>query len=286
METRTQSGAGMPPDEDGFGGLVKNPCRDGSFVLVCDHATFFIPDEFENLGLTQPALNSHIAWDPGALAVASVMAEILNAPLVAPLASRLVCDCNRSPDRDDAVPARSEAHDIPGNLNLSAAQRQDRIDRFHTPFHDAVAGVVGQAIAEGRPPVLVSLHSFSPVYLGEQREMHLGVIHDTDRRFADAFLRATSASSLNVQRNRPYSPQDGVTHTLVRHSADQGLLNLMIEVRNDLIVGPTEQAVMGEMLSDYLLAAHRSLRSDSLAPGGSDGPFSHTDPQARQTESA
>ena len=39
-------------------------------LIVCEHASKYIPPAFHQLGLTTAEAESHIAWDPGALAVA------------------------------------------------------------------------------------------------------------------------------------------------------------------------------------------------------------------------
>ncbi|MFC6490697.1 N-formylglutamate amidohydrolase, partial [Nitratireductor sp. GCM10026969] len=87
----------------------------GTVVLSCEHAANFIPPEFADLGLAREVLESHIAWDPGASAVARHLSRHLDAPLVAQRVSRLVYDCNRPPDAEAATPARSEAYAVPGN---------------------------------------------------------------------------------------------------------------------------------------------------------------------------
>ena len=43
-----------------------------------------LPDVFGDLGLPSEALSSHIAWDPGALAVARSISEALDAALDLP----------------------------------------------------------------------------------------------------------------------------------------------------------------------------------------------------------
>lgn len=82
---------------------VINPSGQGRFVLVCEHASNAIPEEYADLGLDGAALESHIAWDPGALEVAISMSGSFDAPLVAQNISRLVYDCNRPPMADDAI---------------------------------------------------------------------------------------------------------------------------------------------------------------------------------------
>ena len=38
-----------------------------------------------------------------------------------------------------------------------------------------------------------------------------------------------------IERNEPYGPADGVTHSLIVHGIKRGLMNVMLEVRSDLI---------------------------------------------------
>jgi predicted N-formylglutamate amidohydrolase len=229
---------------------VTNPSGEGDFLIVCEHASKFIPAGFGNLGLDDAALSSHIAWDPGALAVSEAMSSLLDAPLVAQRVSRLLYDCNRPPNSESAVPAVSEIYQIPGNAGLSAAERQARVDRFYVPFRDTLSASLDRRIKSGRAPAIITVHSFTPVYKGVRRETGLGILHDTDARFADALLETTKAGTdLVIHRNRPYGPEDGVTHTLVEHGVSRGLLNVMLEIRNDLIKDSASQAAMARWLS-------------------------------------
>ena len=52
----------------------------GPFVLVCEHASALIPVPLAGLGLPEELRRAHIAWDPGALALARLLAERLGAP--------------------------------------------------------------------------------------------------------------------------------------------------------------------------------------------------------------
>jgi predicted N-formylglutamate amidohydrolase len=215
---------------------VDNPDGGGRFILVCEHASNFIPPEFGTLGLSGDALQSHIAWDPGALAVARLMSGLLDAPLVAQRLSRLVYDCNRPPQADSAVPAHSEIHLIPGNTGLSAAERQVRVELCYQPFRKALDDLIEARMGGRHLPVLLTVHSFTPVYRGVARDLEIGILHDADARFADTLIEVAAAeTSYEIRRNAPYGPEDGVTHTLAEHALPRGLLNAMIEIRNDLI---------------------------------------------------
>ena len=237
-------------------GLAINAAGGSPVILVCEHASHHIPACFNNLGLSDADRVSHAAWDPGALVVAKQMAHHLDAPLIAARVSRLVYDCNRPPAAEDAVPARSEVIDVPGNRDLSASDRARRVDTYYRPFHDALQTVIGR-IAD---PVIVTIHSFTPTYFGQARSVEIGILHDSDARLADAMLQVAAGHvSANVARNEPYGPDDGVTHTLKEHAIQAGHLNVMIEIRNDLIATGEQQESMAATISNWLVDAFAQL---------------------------
>lgn len=247
--------AGRGASADG-GVVVSHPSGTGRWVLVCEHAGNVIPRELQGLGLAPDLLTSHIAWDPGALAVSRGMSAILDAPLVAQLTSRLIYDCNRPPESDGAMPLVSEIHRIPGNADLSDEARRARIEGVYLPFRDAVAACLDRQAAARGDIAVVTVHSFTPVYKGRRRDLDIGILHDSDSRLADAVLDAAAADGdVVVRRNQPYGPADGVTHTLCTHALPRGLANVMIEVRNDLIGDAASQEAMARRLSRWLLAA-------------------------------
>lgn len=231
---------------------VINASGSSAVVLVCEHASATIPDDLNNLGLDPVARQSHIAWDPGALAVTLAMTKALDAAAVVSGVSRLVYDCNRSPAAPDAMPARSEVFDIPGNAALTDADRAQRVQKYYEPFRDALA----TRIAKTGGPVVVTIHSFTPIYHDVPRQVEIGVLHDADTRLADAMLAcATDHTNLDVQRNAPYGPGDGVTHTLCEHALPGGHLNVMLEVRNDLLTTPAAQKSIAHMLARWVTDA-------------------------------
>lgn len=239
---------------------VENPDAGGDFVIVCEHASNAMPPEFEGLGLAPELRASHIAWDPGALEVARRIAGRLEAPLVAQRVSRLIYDCNRPPEAESAVPEVSEVYPIPGNAGLTAAERKARAARFYAPFRAALAGVLDARMGAGRRPVLLTVHTFTPVYDGVRRDTDIGILHDRDRRFADALIaEAARRDGRVVHRNKPYGPKDGVTHTLATMAMPRGLLNAMVEIRNDLVADAGSQREMADWLADCAEAALKRL---------------------------
>jgi predicted N-formylglutamate amidohydrolase len=239
---------------------VENATAAGDILLICEHASRTIPESFGSLGLPPDALASHIAWDPGALAVSRLLVKSLDATLVYQRFSRLVYDCNRPPDSPAAMPEQSEIYKIPGNRNLSEAARFARTAALYIPFHQRIGQIIAEREAAARRTVVVTVHSFTPVYHGRFREVQFGILHDSDSRFADAMLKADGRAAFLTERNEPYGPEDGVTHTLRLHALPDGLLNVMIEIRNDLIENEDGQRVAADFLTGLMQHALASVQ--------------------------
>ncbi len=233
---------------------------DPAIVLVCEHASNALPDAFGTLGLSVTERQAHVAWDPGALGVAQALQRLLRADLVAGTVSRLLYDCNRPPEAESAYPARSEVFDIPGNRDLSADAKAARVAAIYQPFSttlDRVMAARGQGI-------LVTVHSFTPVYNGQPRSCEIGILHDNDSRLADLMLQDwPSDAPLRAERNVPYGPEDGVTHTLRKHGIAKGWPNVMLEIRNDLIATQAQQKAVARLIADRLRAALLQLKVNS-----------------------
>jgi predicted N-formylglutamate amidohydrolase len=244
---------GILTGEEGDPVALENASARGRIILVCEHASRLLPKSLGTLGLSEEALASHIAWDPGALAVSRLMAKSLDATLIFQRFSRLVYDCNRPPESPAAMPEKSEIFDVLGNVGLDQAARDARTQALYLPFREKLSRLVKDRIAEGRAPVIVTMHSFTPVYFGKQRAVEIGILHDADARLADAMLAAGTGGLYNIRRNEPYGPEDGVTHTLKEHGLSNGLLNVMIEVRNDLIRDEVDQRVVADYLTGLLI---------------------------------
>lgn len=228
----------------------------GPALILCEHASNFIPARFQGLGLSAEAQQSHAAWDPGARAVALTLANALNAPMVAARVSRLVYDCNRPPEAASAMPDRSELIEVPGNRNLTEAERADRAAQVYTPFCRAVGQVIAARKAAGLATALITMHSFTPVWFGSPRACEIGILHDKDTRLADAMLaEAHRLPHRVIRRNDPYGPEDGVTHSLKLHGLAHDLPNVMIEIRNDLLQDAAAEARMADEMLTLLRPA-------------------------------
>ena len=247
--------------EEGSAVLV-NETGASPYVLICEHASNRLPKALGSLGLTPEDLTRHIAWDIGAEAVARALSAALDAPLVLQRYSRLAYDCNRPPEAADAMPAVSEVFAIPGNQQLSAADRLARTMEIYRPFHAAVSAVLDRRSAAGVESLVVSIHSFTPVYKGKRRTLEVGVLFDRDERLGRRIL--AELSHVDARANEPYGPQDGVLHTLNMHGGLRGLDHAMIEIRNDLIADAPGQEVWAARIGavlEHLIAPKTETRA-------------------------
>jgi predicted N-formylglutamate amidohydrolase len=209
----------------------------GDVLVVVDHASNHVPDGID-LGIDPEVLKTHIAWDIGAAA----LAEALGFSAFLAAVSRLVIDLNREEDAAGLIPISSDGVTIPGNPGDARA----RVDAYWRPYHSKLAATV----AEKRPNLLVSLHSFTPSLSSnpaEQRPWEVGILYNDDDRAARIAIPSLTEASLNVGDQLPYSGKD-LNATMNRHGEGTGTPYLGIEVRQDLICDAAGVARMSRIL--------------------------------------
>ena len=219
---------------------VEREHGESPFFLTCDHASNQIPESLGTLGLDRAELQRHIAWDIGAAAVSRQLAEQLDATLVLQNYSRLVIDCNRPLDSDQLIPHQSERTPIPGNQTLTPLEREQRHREIFLPYHEAITSLLDRRTTH-QPTVFVALHSFTPVYLDEERPWHIGILFNDDRRIATPMLNLLRGEErLCVGENEPYR-LDHNDYGIPVHGEERGILHVLIEIRQDLIASERGQ---------------------------------------------
>jgi predicted N-formylglutamate amidohydrolase len=225
---------------------------DSRYFIICEHASKNIPDRYNKLGLSDADINRHIGWDIGAQGVAEHLSKLLNAPLVLQTQSRLLYDCNRPPCANSAIPKVTEQTPVPGNNNLSDEQIQARADDIYYPFHQSISDLLDNRSANLNS-IIVTIHSFNPIYNGQERSLDIGIINDENLDWAqDLTTAAQQFTDISVKLNEPYSATDGVTHTLQLHGRDRQLHNVMIEIKNNLIDSEDGQLEFAKILAKLL----------------------------------
>jgi predicted N-formylglutamate amidohydrolase len=233
----------------------------GGLLILVDHASNFVPPEYNRLGLPDAEFQRHIAFDIGSSALARSLAEKFRAPAILTCFSRLIIDPNRGEDDPTLIMRLSDGAVVPGNASFDAAERERRLNRFHRPYHSSVARQIDTMLASGVPPVLLSFHSYTPVWKDNHRPWHAGILWDRDRRFAKPLIEMLAAEHcLRIGDNEPYLGSLK-NDTMYRHGTGRGLAHALLEVRNDLIDDPAGVLEWADRLEPILrdILAHEDL---------------------------
>lgn len=227
--------------------------RPGRWLITCDHASNHVPDTVNDgdLGLPPEQMARHIAYDIGAAGVARALGEMLDSPVILTHFSRLVIDPNRGLDDPTLLMKLYDGTIIPGNRRADATERARRVAEFWVPYHDAY-----ETLAARAGTVICAVHSFTPRLAGRTpRPWEIGVLSSFDRRLADPLLaRLRSDLVTPVGDNEPYGghlPGDAVDQHALRH----GRLNVLLELRQDLITTEDGQVAWAARLAPHLEAA-------------------------------
>ncbi|WP_295639466.1 N-formylglutamate amidohydrolase [Novosphingobium sp.] len=235
-----------------------NPGGASSFLLVGDHAGMASPAALGCLRVSDADWARHIACDLGSRALGEALAQRLDARFIHQRYSRLVIDCNRAPQHPDAIAPSSDATNIPGNRGLTVRQRRQRVAEIHKPYHAAIADELARQTDGPHPQILVSLHSFTPVWQGKPRPWHAGVLHGGGAdRFALAVLAGlTDALGTVIGNNQPYR-LDATDYTVPLHAIEPGRAYVELEIRQDLLATPDGTTAWADRLAGVLTAARQ-----------------------------
>jgi len=235
--------------------IVGTP-RFGGILVVSDPAWHSVPGDMD-VGIDPALLNVHIAVDLGVAAVAERMAERAGIAAFLGNVSRLVCDFNREEHQPATIPIASDGHAIPGNA-IDHAGHEARLERFFRLYHNALAHTLDAAPQS----LILSLHSFTPrlaSHPDEPRPWQVGVLYNADDRAARIAIPLLEAEGLCVGDQEPYSGKL-LNATMNRHAEAEGRPYLGIEVRQDQIETPEQQAEWADRL-------HRLCNRVALALG-------------------
>ena len=228
-----------------------NPRR--GLLILCEHASNSVPEDLGRLGVAEKEFARHIAYDIGAAGVTRRLASLLNVPAVLTTFSRLIIDPNRGRADPTLVMRLSDGAIVPGNARIGPSGVAERIRRFYDPFDRVVDAAVEKAQRLGAPPMILTMHSFTPYWRGVARPWQVGVLYHRDERLSRPLIELLRAdpSGLTVGDNEPYGgglPGD----TIDRHATRRGLANALIEIRQDLIAGGEGQEEWAQIFARLL----------------------------------
>lgn len=236
---------------------------DAPVFLTCEHASNRFVDAFQLEGEDARLAVTHWAFDPGAEDITRELAVALDAPAILARFSRLIVDPNRPLDAPTLFRDVADGLPILFNLELDADERRTRIDRFYTPYHDAIDRELGRCSA----PIVFPIHTFTDDYQGERRTMEIGVLFDEEEALAEELRAALDEAGFVVAMNEPWSGKDGLIYSAERHSRRHGRKALEIEARQDCAVDPAFRARLVPVLARFLTGASSRLREVASRDG-------------------
>jgi len=223
-----------------------------SLIILCEHASNHIPEAYLQLGLEDEALEKHVAWDIGAAEVTRKMCDMMGVPAVLGTTSRLLIDPNREPDHPTLVPVESDGIHVPANSDLTPCAIGARRTSIYEPFHSAADALIDRHLEEGKVPIVVGMHSFTPEMNGKTRPWQVGFLWNKDPRLAQAMIGLIERETdLTVGDNQPYSGRE-LYYTMERHGAARGLPQTTIEIRQDLLLDGSMTLQWAALMADLL----------------------------------
>ena len=240
------------------------------FIIICDHSSNYIPDDYKKLGVSNEYLESHRAYDLGVSHIAEELSKLLDCNLVMANFSRLLIDPNRGEDDPTLIPKISEGEIIFGNLDVKFSEkdkeRNKRIREYYAPYHNQINDLINASLKNNKVPKIISIHSFTPIWKGKGRDIEVGILWDKDDRLSQVFLK--SLKSKKTADNKPYSGRLK-NDTLYKHATSRGLPHVLIELRQDLLKKENDRLKWAKKIHNVIKENEKFINSFSIKKYGS-----------------
>jgi predicted N-formylglutamate amidohydrolase len=136
-----------------------------------------------------------------------------------------------------------------------------RVEEVFEPFHRRIAELLDARDRAGRETIVVTIHSFTPVYNGFVRPWHAGAQYNRNPEFSHLVNAALAEDeTLCVGDNQPYPVNDDTHYTIPVHGEKRGVPHCMIEVRQDLLTTAADQTAWGRRLAGILTRVRGQYR--------------------------
>ena len=217
-------------------------------VVSCEHASHRIPKPLKTSAEDRGWLKTHWGYDIGAAEVTRQLVRRKSCVALLARFSRLICDANRHPDHEDLIRVTTEGYPLSFNQGLTAAEKERRLNLYHRPFHDLLDECLAERVARGGDVVLLSIHSFTPVFEGKLRPMEMGVLFDRFEPIAKRLAGHLEDVGFKTALNEPYSGMEGQMYAPHRHGQKHGVIYLELEIRQDLLTTPAKTVDVADRL--------------------------------------
>ena len=216
-------------------------------LITCEHASNYLPDGWDWKDGDERLRSMHWAYDLGATEITHELVKELSCVGVLTRFSRLLIDANRSLTQDNLFRTMADGLPVHLNQNMTEEDKRRRIDEYWAPFH----GEIDRISEQLQPQFLLSIHSFTPLYEGNPREVQMGVLHDdTNPELADIWCdRLRDLSGMDVRINEPYTGIGGYMYSASVHAERAQCPTIEMEFRQDLLVDPVIRKQLTECMT-------------------------------------
>lgn len=224
---------------------------EGAAVLVtCEHGGKRVPPQYSELfAEAQHVLASHRGWDPGAEVLARHLGRALGTVPFVARTTRLLVDLNRSPGHPRQFSEFSR--------RLPDRDRLEILRRYYRPYRRRVEQLVARLTGAGQAVVHLSVHSFTPEWKGEIRQVDTGILFDPSRPWEKALAGRIRVAlreirpGWRIRFNQPYKgTSDGLTTWLRRRFSPESYLGLELEFNQALLAGGLGGAVARQVVAE------------------------------------
>jgi predicted N-formylglutamate amidohydrolase len=231
MTTEIQHGVAEAFETYGYPG-------EGPLVITCEHASNRIPRPIATTSDDKAWLATHWGWDIGARTVSRELVRRSRSFAVMARFSRLLCDPNRPPDDREFIRKDTEGWALTFNRGIQESDVAWRRGEYFDAYHEAVDAAIRARLERPGDAVLLSIHSFTPIWNGRMRAMDIGVLYDNFEPIARRLADELTKEGFQTALNEPYSALDGLNYAVGRHGTEHGLVYLEIEVNQSLVSTP------------------------------------------------
>ncbi len=220
-----------------------------SLLITCEHAGNNVPVPYTNLfAQKDDVLNSHRGWDPGAWPLAEALGEYFNVEVISFFNTRLLIEPNRSIEHPELF---SEYTNL-----LSKDQKDLIVNEYYKPYRENVESIIRNM----KKPVLhLSVHTFTPIFKGEVRDVDLGLLFDPKRNSETVFCEKWSEQLLKIFAdwkttfNEPYKGiDDGFTTYLRTQFSNDEYLGIELEWNQKWAALPTASRYYNDIANSLL----------------------------------
>ena len=229
---------------------------ENQILIIADHASNYIPEEYINLGLPDSFLSNHIAFDIGVKELVLDLSNRLKCRVIQGKYSRLLIDLNRDLDDPTIIPEIVDRKIIPGNIGLQKCEVRLRIKKIYNKYHNEIERI----IRNEKVNIILSLHSFNPIFMNKKRLLEFGILSNEDKNLSSIIIDQLRLQKTNVGDNKPYKG-NLIGDSMYRHGLRNKLPHALIEVRNDLLSNPTKIKRVSRLLHKTIVASLKKLAS-------------------------